>query len=95
VVTPSTIDIEVPTNDGGVMRRGLMVIGKIVQSLANNMFFGKVAHMAVLNPYLKANIATVTRFLSEVNVSYLLWKVSMPASISYLSPAAEIFSCYF
>lgn len=67
VVTPSTIDVEVPPNEA--VRRGLMLMGKIVQNLANNIFFGKEAHMAVLNPYLKENISIVTRFLSEVNVS--------------------------
>lgn len=74
------------------MRRGLMVIGKIVQSLANNMFFGKEAHMAVLNPYLKANIATVTRFLSEVNVRYLLYRESLRRFISHTCRWLQKFS---
>ena len=52
-----------------VLRRGLMVIGKIIQNLANNIFFGKEAHMTVLNKFLESNIANVTRFLSEMHVS--------------------------
>ena len=51
-----------------VLRRGLMVIAKIMQNLANNMFFGKEAHMTILNKFLESNIANVTRFLSEMHV---------------------------
>jgi hypothetical protein len=50
------------------MRKGLMIIAKIIQNLANNMFFGKEAHMVVLNEYLRDNIVIVTRYLSELNV---------------------------
>ncbi|KAG6854444.1 hypothetical protein C0991_006523 [Blastosporella zonata] len=66
VVAPETIDIELPKEASIGMRRGLMVITKIIQNLANNIFFGKEAHMVVLNQFLKANIATVTRFLGEI-----------------------------
>ncbi|KAG6919754.1 hypothetical protein DXG01_001588 [Tephrocybe rancida] len=66
VVAPETIDIELPKESSAGMRRGLMVITKIIQNLANNIFFGKEAHMVVLNQFLKANIATVTRFLGEI-----------------------------
>jgi len=52
-----------------VLRRGLMVIAKIIQNLANNIFFGKEAHMTVLNKFLEGNIANITRFLSEMHVS--------------------------
>lgn len=45
-----------------------MVIAKIIQNLANNLFFGKEAHMVVLNPFLQGNIASITRFISELNV---------------------------
>jgi hypothetical protein len=50
------------------MRRGLMIIAKIIQNLANNIFFGKEAYMVVLNEYLREHIVTVTRYLSELNV---------------------------
>ncbi|KAG6849386.1 hypothetical protein H0H93_008893 [Arthromyces matolae] len=65
LVTPELIDIEVPS-DAVTLRRGLMMITKIIQNLANNIFFGKEAHMVVLNQFLKANIATVTRFLGDI-----------------------------
>ena len=45
-----------------------MVIAKIIQNLANNILFGKEAHMVILNDFLKDNIVTVTKFLSEINV---------------------------
>lgn len=64
------MDVEVPKNDtDSVIRRGLKVIAKVVQNLANNIFFAKEAHMVVLNDFLKENITNVTRYLSEVNVS--------------------------
>ncbi|KAF9238786.1 hypothetical protein BU15DRAFT_88233 [Melanogaster broomeanus] len=66
IVAPEIVDIEVPKDDG-VIRRGLMVIAKVMQNLANNIFFAKEAHMVCLNDFLTANITNVTRFLSEVN----------------------------
>ncbi|KAI8982739.1 hypothetical protein BD414DRAFT_515918 [Trametes punicea] len=65
IVTPETVDVPVP-NDPTV-RRGLMVIAKIIQNLANNILFGKEAHMVILNDFLKENIVIVTKFLSEIN----------------------------
>ncbi|PCH40763.1 hypothetical protein WOLCODRAFT_88808 [Wolfiporia cocos MD-104 SS10] len=66
IVAPETVDVEVPKDDM-VIRRGLMLVAKIIQNLANNIFFGKEAHMVVLNDFLKDNIVNVTRYLSEVN----------------------------
>jgi hypothetical protein len=60
--------VEIPKEDAGVIRRGLMVVAKIIQNLANNIFFGKELHMVVLNSFLEDNIVNVTRFLGEVNV---------------------------
>jgi hypothetical protein len=45
-----------------------MLVAKISQNLANNVFFGKEQHMTALNQYLRENIVTVTRFLSELHV---------------------------
>ncbi|KAG5638080.1 hypothetical protein H0H81_001930 [Sphagnurus paluster] len=67
VVAPETIDLELPKESSQVLRRGLMIITKIIQNLANNIFFGKEAHMVVLNAFLKANITNVTRFLSDLS----------------------------
>ena len=69
VVAPETIGIEIPKENSVVLRRGLMVIAKIIQNLANNMFFRKEAHMMIFNEFLQNNIANVTRFLSEMHVS--------------------------
>ncbi|OJT09503.1 Neurofibromin [Trametes pubescens] len=65
IVTPETVDVPVPYD--ATVRRGLMVIAKIIQNLANNILFGKEAHMVILNDFLKENIVTVTKFLSEIN----------------------------
>lgn len=46
-MAPETIDIELPRNDpsrAANMRRGLLLVAKIIQNLANNIMFGKEAH---------------------------------------------------
>ena len=68
IVTPESIDIELPKEHEPNMKKGLLVVARVIQNLANNMFFGKQAHMAPLNEFLKSNIVVVTRFLSELNV---------------------------
>ena len=75
VVSPDTIDIEIPKENFMVLRRGLMVIAKIIQNLANNIFFGKEAHMTILNKFLEGNIANVTGFLSEMHVGSWLFGI--------------------
>ncbi|EKM59988.1 uncharacterized protein PHACADRAFT_115378 [Phanerochaete carnosa HHB-10118-sp] len=65
IVNPGVVDVEVPPDP--VLRRGLMNIAKIMQNLANNIFFGKEVHMVPLNDFLRANIVNVTRYLSEIN----------------------------
>lgn len=70
VVAPEIVDVELPKESSSALRRGLMVVAKIIQNLANNIFFGKEAHMVVLNPFLKDNITNVTRFLSELSVRF-------------------------
>ncbi|KAL0576959.1 Ras GTPase activating protein ira2 [Marasmius crinis-equi] len=64
VVAPEIIDLESPSDS---LRRGLMLIAKIIQNLANNIFFGKEAHMIGLNDFLRGHITHVTRYLSELN----------------------------
>ncbi|KAM4066974.1 GTPase-activator protein for ras-like GTPase domain-containing protein [Hirsutella rhossiliensis] len=51
------------------MRRGLLLIAKIIQNLANNVLFGaKEPYMFPLNPFLVQNIHLVTGFLREISV---------------------------
>jgi neurofibromin 1 len=69
--------VELPAELSITIRRGLMVVAKIIQNLANNIFFGKEAHMLPLNPFLKENITNVTRFLSEISVRSLACFVSV------------------
>ncbi|KAI9761574.1 MAG: 3-dehydroquinate dehydratase (3-dehydroquinase) [Chaenotheca gracillima] len=50
------------------MRRGLLLIGKVVQNLANNVLFGvKEPYMAPLNDFLAQNIWDVTAFLRTIS----------------------------
>jgi hypothetical protein len=69
VVSPETVDVELPKDGTAhVMRRGLMLIAKILQNLVNNLYFGKEPHMASLNEFLSQNASVVSRYLAEVNV---------------------------
>lgn len=56
------------------MRRGLLLIAKVVQNLANNVLFGaKEPYMFPLNDFLTQHIYRVTTFLREISVrTYLL-----------------------
>lgn len=52
------------------MRRGLLLIAKVIQNLANNVLFGaKEPYMFPLNDFLTQNIYHVTTFLREISVS--------------------------
>lgn len=72
IVSPESIDIELPRQDvqaQNILRRGLVVIAKILQSLSNNLLFGKEVHMVFLNPLLESSIGSMSRFLEEPFVS--------------------------
>jgi hypothetical protein len=72
-VSPETVDVELPKDGTGhVVRRGLMLTAKILQNLANNLFFAKEPHMASLNDFMAENVVVVTSYLSEVNVRQFL-----------------------
>jgi neurofibromin 1 len=54
------------------MRRGLLLIAKVIQNLANNVLFGaKEPYMFPLIDFLTNNIYKVTTFLREISVSLL------------------------
>ncbi|KAI9677299.1 MAG: Ras GTPase activating protein ira2 [Trizodia sp. TS-e1964] len=57
----------VPTKE---MRRGLLLIAKVIQNLANNVLFGaKEPYMFPLNGFLEKNIIRVTSFLRTISAS--------------------------
>ncbi|KAG9015978.1 Ras GTPase activating protein ira2 [Tulasnella sp. 427] len=64
IVSPASVDIEMP-QDNASIQRGLVLITKVIQNLANNILFGKEAFMMCMNTFLTGNIMPVTRFLSE------------------------------
>ncbi|EWC46134.1 hypothetical protein DRE_04708 [Drechslerella stenobrocha 248] len=65
------------------IRRGLLLIAKVVQNLANNVLFGaKEPYMIPLNDFLTANIYRVTQFLRDI---------SNPIAIPDQAAAVEVF----
>ncbi|KJZ78890.1 hypothetical protein HIM_01663 [Hirsutella minnesotensis 3608] len=68
IVAPETEGL-VSTTPTKEMRRGLLLIAKIIQNLANNVLFGaKEPYMFPLNPFLVSNINFVMSFLRDVSV---------------------------
>jgi neurofibromin 1 len=66
----------VPTKE---MRRGLMLIAKIIQNLANNVLFGaKESYMIPLNDFLTGNICEVITFLRNISVPLNTKEVIQP-----------------
>src|ERR1700761_1176467 len=64
------------------MRRGLLLIAKVVQNLANNVLFGaKEPYMFPLNDFLTQNIYRVTTFLREISVRVHLHAPAPPRSL--------------
>lgn len=70
VVAPQIIDVNV-TNASKELRRGLLLISKILQTLASNTLFPqhKEPFMTSLNDFLKRNVWKITTFLDQVSDS--------------------------
>lgn len=69
IVAPEA-DGLVSTPPSKELRRGLLLIAKVIQNLANNVLFGaKEPYMFGLNDFLTQNIYRVTTFLREISVS--------------------------
>lgn len=50
------------------IRRGQLIVTKVIQNLANNILFGaKETYMIILNDFLTSNIYKVTNFLREMS----------------------------
>jgi GTPase-activator protein for Ras-like GTPase len=80
IVAPDSVDLELPCQGVQIqskLRRGLVIIAKILQNLSNNMAFGKEAHMVFLNPLLETNIGPMSKFLEEPFVSTLTLSYAM------------------
>ncbi|KAI0484610.1 GTPase [Xylariaceae sp. FL0804] len=68
IVAPE-VEKLVDTAPSKEMRRGLLLIAKVIQNLANNVLFGaKEPYMYPLNDFLTQNIFDVTAFLREISV---------------------------
>ena len=50
-------------------RRGLVLVTKMLQNLANGVYFtDKEEYMTVLNPFVKHNLQLVKRFFTQLSV---------------------------
>jgi neurofibromin 1 len=68
IVTPEVEGL-VSTPPSKEMRRGLLLIARVIQKLANNVLFGPTdPYMSPLNDFLTQNIYKVTTFLREISV---------------------------
>ncbi|KXJ96548.1 GTPase-activator protein for ras-like GTPase [Microdochium bolleyi] len=68
IVAPESENL-VSSTPSKEMRRGLLLIAKVIQNLANNVLFGaKEPYLFSLNDFLTQNIYRVTTFLREISV---------------------------
>ncbi|KAF8979403.1 Ras GTPase activating protein ira2 [Entomortierella lignicola] len=68
IVTPDSDGLFSAPIENSKVRRGLLLITKVIQNLANNVLFGaKEPFMIVLNTFLTSNIHKVTRFLGNIS----------------------------
>lgn len=68
IVAPESENL-VSSTPSKEMRRGLLLIAKVIQNLANNVLFGaKEPYLFPLNDFLTQNIYRVTTFLREISV---------------------------
>ncbi|KAI8050945.1 hypothetical protein BDF22DRAFT_745143 [Syncephalis plumigaleata] len=67
IVSPETHNISQPLRSKEV-RRGLLLITKVIQNLANQVLFGtKETFMTSLNDFLDKNMAVVRKFLHDIS----------------------------
>ncbi|KAG0224055.1 Ras GTPase activating protein ira2, partial [Actinomortierella wolfii] len=68
IVAPEADGLLATPIENREVRRGLLLITKVIQNLANNVLFGaKEPFMIVLNLFLQSNIHKVTRFLGNIS----------------------------
>lgn len=68
IVSPESADLVEPGDISKDLRRGLLIIAKVVQNIANNVLFGsKEVYMVVLNDFVTENMYRVTTFLSNMS----------------------------
>jgi len=68
IVAPESDGLLQAPIENAKVRRGLLLITKVIQNLGNNVLFGaKEPFMIVLNDFLAANIHKVTRFLITIS----------------------------
>ncbi|EJD36584.1 hypothetical protein AURDEDRAFT_117057 [Auricularia subglabra TFB-10046 SS5] len=65
IVSPETVDIDIPKENTQI-RRGLLLMTKIIQNLANNVLFGKELFLVALNSFLNDNVRKVQAFQESV-----------------------------
>jgi neurofibromin 1 len=65
IPSPSMLPNE---NLGGGVKRALVLVTKIIQSLASNAMFTE-QNLIALNPFLEANIKRVLEFVRSISVS--------------------------
>jgi len=49
IVSPEIVDVDIPKDDSGRMRRGLMVIAKVIQNLAHDNIVNVTRYLSEVN----------------------------------------------
>ncbi|KAI8064150.1 hypothetical protein BC940DRAFT_357286 [Gongronella butleri] len=68
IVSPESAGLLLPDEIPRNLRRGLLIIAKLIQNLANNVLFGsKELYMIILNDFVTANIYRITTYLRQIS----------------------------
>lgn len=69
IVSPESAGLVKPGLIDKESRRGLLIIAKVIQNIANNVLFGsKEVYMVVLNDFVTENMYTVTSYLRNMTL---------------------------
>ncbi|KAI8972992.1 hypothetical protein BDB01DRAFT_839035 [Pilobolus umbonatus] len=72
------------------MKRGYLIVTKVIQNLANNVLFGaKEAYMIMLNDFLTSNIYKVTSFLRDISEVTSSAEAPETESLQEITPLEE------
>jgi len=66
ITTPHTYGL-LPSPADSVLQRNLVLLGKILQNLANGVEFGKEEHMKKLNDFIDENVDNLHKFFDEIS----------------------------
>ncbi|KAM0792957.1 hypothetical protein ACM66B_002715 [Microbotryomycetes sp. NB124-2] len=99
IISPETIDIALPLNEASEarhVRKNLVMISKVLQSLSNNVRFGlKDPSLRKLNAFMDVQVFTMANFLQRVSQPCPSFETARPFEEHEVASEAVDSICYF